>query len=153
MRAPAARLGACAVLLLGVAPNALASRGAGPSVAQRSLDRTLIRDVNAAGGRDSALVVDTNSGQVLFSVNPLVGRLPASVEKLYTTTAALLDFGSDATFQTSVLGTGTLARHGAWHGTLYLRGGGDPTFGSQSFDDLNYGQGIGATVQQLATQI
>jgi serine-type D-Ala-D-Ala carboxypeptidase/endopeptidase (penicillin-binding protein 4) len=153
MRAPAARLGACAVLLLGVVPSALASAGAGPSQAQRSLDRTLTADVNAAGGRDSALVVDTNTGQVLFSLNPLVGRLPASVEKLYTTTTALLEFGPDATFQTSVLGAGRLAPHGVWHGTLYLRGGGDPTFGSQSFDNLNYGKGIGATVQELAAQV
>ncbi len=32
--------------------------------------------------------------------------------------------------RTSVLGVGSLSTKGVWNGTLYLRGGGDPTFGS-----------------------
>ena len=47
-----------------------------------------------------------------------------------------------------MLGIGT--RQGAtFTGTLYLRGGGDPTFGSTAFDTANYG--TGATIQQLAS--
>ena len=37
---------------------------------------------------------------------PGVPRLPASVEKLYTTATALLRFGPNATLTTNVLGVG-----------------------------------------------
>jgi serine-type D-Ala-D-Ala carboxypeptidase/endopeptidase (penicillin-binding protein 4) len=100
-----------------------------------------------AGGAGSAYVVDLNTGQALFASAAGVARLPASVEKLYTTTTALLRLGPAATFTTSVLGRGYRGRLGAWVGTLYLRGGGDPTFGSAGFDQFAYG--AGATVQRL----
>jgi D-alanyl-D-alanine carboxypeptidase/D-alanyl-D-alanine-endopeptidase (penicillin-binding protein 4) len=47
-----------------------------------------------------------------------------------------------------LLGTGSLDRKGVWRGNLYLRGGGDPTFGSRSFASANYGSG--ASVESLA---
>jgi D-alanyl-D-alanine carboxypeptidase/D-alanyl-D-alanine-endopeptidase (penicillin-binding protein 4) len=115
-----------------------------------SLRSTLRRDMNQAGGSNGALVVDRTTGQTLFSVNPGVRRLPASVEKLYTTTTALLEYGPHSRLSTSVLGVGTLTG-GAFDGTLYLRGGGDPTFGSQSFDRAWYR--AGATVQALARNL
>ena len=40
-----------------------------------------------------------------------------------------------------MLGIGTLDSDGRWTGTLYLKGGGDPTFGSASFDHFAYGGG------------
>ena len=60
------------------------------SKAQQALDRALAHDMAQAGGADSALVVDMRTGQILFSAAPNASRLPASVEKLYTTTTALL---------------------------------------------------------------
>ncbi|MGH2892238.1 MAG: D-alanyl-D-alanine carboxypeptidase/D-alanyl-D-alanine-endopeptidase, partial [Solirubrobacteraceae bacterium] len=75
---------------------------------------------------------------------------PASVEKLYTTTTILQRFGHDATLTTSLLGSGTQVG-GTFTGTLYLRGGGDQTFGSASFDGANYG--TGATIQQLVAAL
>jgi D-alanyl-D-alanine carboxypeptidase/D-alanyl-D-alanine-endopeptidase (penicillin-binding protein 4) len=39
-----------------------------------------------------------------------------------------------------------------WEGNLYLRGGGDPTFGSSAFIRSRYG-GVGASVATLATQL
>jgi D-alanyl-D-alanine carboxypeptidase/D-alanyl-D-alanine-endopeptidase (penicillin-binding protein 4) len=50
--------------------------------------------------------------------------------------------------QTQVLGVGRLAR-GVWHGNLYLRGGGDPTFGDGSWNTF-YEGGHGPTAAQLA---
>jgi D-alanyl-D-alanine carboxypeptidase/D-alanyl-D-alanine-endopeptidase (penicillin-binding protein 4) len=97
-----------------------------------------------------AYVLDLTSGQVLYSHNARVGRLPASVEKLYTTSTALQQFGPAATLTTAVLGVGGF--HGStFDGTLYLRGGGDPTFGSAAFDRTSYG--TGATVQQLVSNL
>ena len=104
------------------------------------------------GTQSSAYVVDLTAGTVLYASRAAVRRVPASVEKLYTVTTALDRFGPDARLTTSVLGTGTLS-HGVYTGTLYLRGGGDPTFGSAAFDNANYGPGKGATVQQLAANL
>jgi serine-type D-Ala-D-Ala carboxypeptidase/endopeptidase (penicillin-binding protein 4) len=60
--------------------------------------------------------------------------------------------GPTARLSTTVLGTGGLAAGGVWEGSLYLRGGGDPTFGSNSFIRALYG-GQGASVSALATQL
>ena len=46
-------------------------------------------------------------------------------------------------------GEGELAEDGVWRGDLYLRGGGDPSFGSRSFTRRAYGGGAG-TVEELA---
>jgi serine-type D-Ala-D-Ala carboxypeptidase/endopeptidase (penicillin-binding protein 4) len=121
------------------------------SKALTALQKALNSDINGQGGKNGALVVDETTDQTLWDYNGSVGRLPASVEKLYTTSAALLDFGPDATFQTRVFGTGKLLANGTWDGTLYLRGGGDPTFGSMTFDSAMYG--TGATVQALVANL
>ena len=47
-----------------------------------------------------------------------------------------------------MLGNGELDPEGVFRGSLYLRGGGDPTFGSRRFTAAAYGGG--ATVQDLA---
>jgi D-alanyl-D-alanine carboxypeptidase/D-alanyl-D-alanine-endopeptidase (penicillin-binding protein 4) len=100
-----------------------------------------------------ALVVDLSSGQTLFAFASERPRLPASVQKLYTTTAVLEEFGPTAALTTGVLGVGSLDGRGTWHGTLYLKGGGDPTFGTARFDRISYGPGVGATVQLLAHRL
>jgi D-alanyl-D-alanine carboxypeptidase/D-alanyl-D-alanine-endopeptidase (penicillin-binding protein 4) len=116
--------------------------------ANRALDGSLNLGMRKAGRFSGAYVVDLTANRTLYSKNANTGRLPASVEKLYTTTTALQRFGPGATLTTSLLGRGT--QTGAtFTGTLYLRGGGDPTFGSSSFDAANYG--TGATIQQLVS--
>ena len=74
-------------------------------------------------------------------------RNPASVEKLYTLSTVLARFGLDGTLQTSIYGVGKLGSHGRFRGNLYLRGGGDPTFGDAAFIKQNYG--TGTSVQAL----
>ncbi|MGB9186214.1 MAG: D-alanyl-D-alanine carboxypeptidase/D-alanyl-D-alanine-endopeptidase [Solirubrobacteraceae bacterium] len=118
--------------------------------AARGLTNTLSASMRAAGYSSGALVLDVNTGQTLFSDNSQVARLPASVQKLYTTSTALLKFGPRGTLSTSVLGVGSM-QGDTFTGTLYLRGGGDPTFGSASFDQANYG--TGANVQSLVGRL
>ena len=135
------RLGLAALALLlclGTALSAAATRPAAMIGSTASLDRALSKDLRQAGGASSALVVDATTGQTLFSSSPNTARLPASVEKLFTTSAALFEFGSNGRFQTSVLGVGTMS-HGVFSGKLYLKGGGDPTFGDAQFDARLYG--------------
>ena len=139
--------GAVALLLTAV-PAAAAARVSSPLHALKSALRSGMRQIGPASG---AYVLDMTTGQTLFARNANVGRMPASVEKLYTTSTALLDFGPTATLTTSVLGIGSLDPTGIWQGTLYLKGEGDPTFGSASFDHAWYG--TGATMRQLVANL
>jgi D-alanyl-D-alanine carboxypeptidase/D-alanyl-D-alanine-endopeptidase (penicillin-binding protein 4) len=137
MRVFLATLGATIALLAGTA----AAAGAQTPPAQRALQRTLTQSMAKVGSSAGAYVLDLSTGQVLFSVAPNTGRLPASLEKIYTTSTALLRLGPTQTFATSILGVGSRDPSGVWNGTLYLRGGGDPTFGGVGFDRAWYGTG------------
>src|SRR5450755_4443538 len=144
-------LATCAIgALLACATGVSAAQTHTATTAQRSLSRALTSGIRSAGRSSGASVVDLTTGQTLFSSAAVTGRLPASVEKVYTTSTALLRFGPNATLTTSVLGRG-VSVHGTWVGTFYLRGGGDPTFGSQSFDQINYDGG--ATMQRLVANL
>jgi D-alanyl-D-alanine carboxypeptidase/D-alanyl-D-alanine-endopeptidase (penicillin-binding protein 4) len=124
--------------------------GAATVKANRSLDGGLNLGMRQAGRFSGAYVLDLTANRTLYSKNANTSRLPASVEKLYTTTTVLKRFGPNATLTTSVLGRGSQTG-GTFTGTLYLRGGGDPTFGSSSFDLASYG--TGATIQQLVSTL
>jgi serine-type D-Ala-D-Ala carboxypeptidase/endopeptidase (penicillin-binding protein 4) len=89
---------------------------------------------------------------VLFSERASTMRPPASVEKLYTAAALLERLGPEYRLSTTVYGTGHLAPDGVWEGSLYLHGGGDPTFGSSAFIASHYG-GVGSPVSALAGQL
>jgi len=136
-------------LLLPLVALALAA-GAGSATAA-PLDRLLAHQLARAGGVSGGYVLDATTGRTLAAVRADVPRIPASVNKLYTTSTALLRFGPDGRLSTSVLGTGTLDDAGTWHGDLYLRGGGDPTFGTATFDRRAYG--LGTTVSALAARV
>jgi D-alanyl-D-alanine carboxypeptidase/D-alanyl-D-alanine-endopeptidase (penicillin-binding protein 4) len=124
---------------------------AGPAAAQSTLASQLARELALAGSQSGAEVYDLTTSQVLFSERAGVARPPASVEKLYTATTALSLMGPSATMSTTVLGTGHLGIDGRWEGNLYLRGGGDPTFGSTAFVAGHYGEGT--TVASLASKL
>jgi len=116
------------------------------------LQADLSSQLEQAGPHDGAYAYDLTSGQTLFSERASTLRPPASVEKLYTATTALELMGATARLATSVLGVGHMAPGGVWEGSLYLRGGGDPTFGSSAFIRSNYG-GVGASVSRLVSQL
>jgi D-alanyl-D-alanine carboxypeptidase/D-alanyl-D-alanine-endopeptidase (penicillin-binding protein 4) len=92
-------------------------------------------EMRKAGPSAGALVVDLPTGRELFAARPDAPRAPASVEKLYTTAAALARFGPDTRLRTTVAGLGSPDDRGTWHGDLFLKGGGDPTFGSRAAPD------------------
>jgi D-alanyl-D-alanine carboxypeptidase/D-alanyl-D-alanine-endopeptidase (penicillin-binding protein 4) len=141
----------CGVALLAFAAAPAAS-GTADAAAGRTLQSDIARQLSLAGPADGAYVYDLTSGRVLFSERAGTARPPASVEKLYTATTALRLFGPGARLDTSVLGAGQMAPDGVWEGDLYLRGGGDPTFGSSAFIRGHYG-GVGTSVSALASQL
>jgi D-alanyl-D-alanine carboxypeptidase/D-alanyl-D-alanine-endopeptidase (penicillin-binding protein 4) len=120
--------------------------------AQSTLSTELSHQMAIAGPRSGAYVYDLTTATPLFAERSETARPPASVEKLYTATTALELMGPSATLSTTVLGVGHLGAHGVWDGSLYLHGGGDPTFGSTSFIDSHY-YGQGASLSALAAQL
>jgi D-alanyl-D-alanine carboxypeptidase/D-alanyl-D-alanine-endopeptidase (penicillin-binding protein 4) len=115
------------------------------------LERKMAAAMKPLGSDSGAYVYDLATGQVLYDHDGEVPRSPASVEKLYTLTAALDLFGPSGTLTTTVYGVGTLEPGGVWDGNLYLRGGGDPTFGDVRFIKDWYGEGtsVGALAAKL----
>ncbi len=72
-------------------------------------------------------VVDVDSGEEVWSHQPDVALVPASVTKVLTAAVALRTLGSGFRFQTDVLGGGEISPEGVLQGNLYVLGGGDPT--------------------------
>jgi serine-type D-Ala-D-Ala carboxypeptidase/endopeptidase (penicillin-binding protein 4) len=123
-----------------------------PSPALLALQRTLLAAFRSAGPNSAGVVYDVTSGSLLFSLRGQLKLPPASVEKLYTSVAVLDDLGPSARLQTTVLGAGHLGPGGIWHGNLYLRGGGDPSFGDGTFNQV-WEDGYGPTAQQLTREL
>ena len=117
-----------------------------------ALEAHLTHELDLAGSFSGGYVYDLTAGRPLFSMRADVEHPPASVEKLYTATTALARMGASTRLSTLVLGSGELSPSGEWVGNLYLRGGGDPTFGSRAFIRTHYG-GLGASVQSLAAAL
>ncbi|MDX6642783.1 MAG: hypothetical protein QOD76_745 [Solirubrobacteraceae bacterium] len=145
-RSALARLILCA--LAGAAAAASTAEAATP---EQNVSRALSRAFRSAGSRSGAYVQDISNGRVLFSRRAATGRPPASNEKIFTTGTALLRFGAAGRLRTTVLGGGALAADGVYSGPLYLRGGGDPTFGSAAYNGDSYG--TGANIESLAQQL
>jgi D-alanyl-D-alanine carboxypeptidase/D-alanyl-D-alanine-endopeptidase (penicillin-binding protein 4) len=130
-------------------PTLASDPPAGPGVI--ALRKRLAALMTIAGPHTGALVYDMTTGSALYATRAKVGRPPASVEKLWTTTALSRRLGASARLQTAVLGTGR-ERHGVWHGDLYLHGGGDPTFGDPEFNQV-WNHGVGSTPGVLVDQL
>jgi len=137
--------GVCSLAVLAPSPAAAAGELA-------ALQADLSNQLALAGPQDGAYVYDVTAKQALFSERASTLRPPASVEKLYTATTALERLGPSSRLTTTVSGVGHLAPGGIWEGNLYLRGEGDPTFGSSSFIHATYA-GSGASVSTLASQL
>src|SRR5688500_11994235 len=112
--------------------------------------KRLARHMRAAGPYSGAYVVEVSGDRphAVFRWRQRTPRILASNAKLFTTTAALSRFGVEGKLFTDVLANGEVDAEGVLHGSLYLRGGGDPTFGSRRFTKRSYGGG--AMVQDLA---
>ena len=124
MRAPrrlaAAVLGAL-TLLLALAP-------AGYALDAAAVEGSLARAVARSGAvHTSALAVDLTTGTTLYERGADALRIPASVEKLFTTATALRRYGPRARLATTVVLDGDVDTEGRLDGDLVLVGGGDPT--------------------------
>jgi len=88
-----------------------------------------------AGGHWGLLVVDARTGEVVYEKNADQLFCPASVTKLFTTSAALSELGADYRFKTSVVRKGEIRDGGALRGDLILVAGGDLSLGGRTAKD------------------
>jgi D-alanyl-D-alanine carboxypeptidase/D-alanyl-D-alanine-endopeptidase (penicillin-binding protein 4) len=82
-----------------------------------------------------AIVVDLDTGRVVYAQNVWASLVPASNQKLALTYAALVALGPSFRMRTEVLGVGELDGH-VWRGNLVLKGFGDPTLTRWGLRDL-----------------
>ena len=100
-----------------------------------TLRAALAREMRAAGGYSGAWVHDGGTGRTVFESRAGYRRVPASVQKLLTTAAALDRLGTEARFETAVVAHGEVTE-GTLDGDLYLHGSGDPTFDTKALNRL-----------------
>ena len=109
-----------------------------PSVAADPLaDRVeaVVRAAPYSDGHWGLLVVDAKTGVVVYEKNADQLFCPASVTKLFTTSAALADLGADYRFKTSVVRRGEVREGGTLRGDLILVAGGDLALGGRTAKD------------------
>ena len=87
-----------------------------------------------AGAHWGMLVVDLATGRPIFERNPDQLFCPASVTKLFTTAAALVDLGADYRFRTPVVRRGEV-KDGTLAGDLILVAQGDLSLGGRTGPD------------------
>jgi D-alanyl-D-alanine carboxypeptidase/D-alanyl-D-alanine-endopeptidase (penicillin-binding protein 4) len=138
---------AAATAAAACAPSALAG---GARSSDAGLAARLAGAMRGAGAYSGAYVVDSTQSTPVFRWRERRPRILASNTKLFTTSTALVRYGAAGTLGTEVQGQGTL-EEGTWKGNLYLRGGGDPSFGSSTFVRRNYGGA--SNVEDLAAKL
>lgn len=109
---------------------------------------TLRRWAGKGNSAPGLRVRSLDSGKTICSLNSTSKRSLASNTKLFTTSTSLAKFGTDHHFRTRLYADGKI-RDGVLKGSLYLKGGGDPSLGTSDFLDTYFG-GDGADIEKLA---
>ncbi len=107
---------------------------------------------DGSGSAAGLLVVEAESGDVVCAAAAGTPRPLASNMKLFTTSAALSKLGPEDRIATKLFVDGKVDAAGVLHGSLYLRGGGDPTLGTPAFYD-SYLAGLGTNLYGLTAQV
>jgi D-alanyl-D-alanine carboxypeptidase/D-alanyl-D-alanine-endopeptidase (penicillin-binding protein 4) len=133
----------------------LAALPAAPATAQSERDKlrtVLKREMSRAASTSGAYVADADTGTPLFGWRSGARRTLASNTKIFTNAAALAQHGVGGTLETQVLGVGSVdPATGIFPGDLYLRGAGDPSFGTSAFNRSQYAGG--ASIEALADDL
>ena len=110
------------------------------------------RLVQGGGSASGLMVLNGESGEVVCRKGA-TRRLPlASNMKIFTTATAMGRLGSQARIATKVLSDGEIDEDGVLHGSLYLKGAGDPALGTPSFYGRFLG-GMGTNLFALRRQL
>ena len=109
----------------------------------RGTDARLVEQVDAIlqepalkGGFQGVVVQSLDDGAVWYERNPDLMFMPASNLKLLTSSAVLNALGPDWRFETVLVRTGSIDQDGTLHGSLYLKGSGDPLLSAADLDTM-----------------
>ncbi|MBA8816348.1 D-alanyl-D-alanine carboxypeptidase/D-alanyl-D-alanine-endopeptidase (penicillin-binding protein 4) [Microbacterium halimionae] len=87
-----------------------------------------------AGGGWGIFAIDLDTGETIYELNSTVPFVPGSIQKSFTTAAALDLLGADSIATTPVFATGDVV-NGTVEGDLVLSGRGDFSFGLRDLSD------------------
>jgi D-alanyl-D-alanine carboxypeptidase/D-alanyl-D-alanine-endopeptidase (penicillin-binding protein 4) len=82
------------------------------------------------------LGINIVSGDTVFAYDSKRSLAPASIQKLFSTSAALELKGSNYQFKTELAYSGTIDKQGVLQGDVYIIGYGDPALGSSRFESF-----------------
>lgn len=106
-------------------------RGSGHDDLARKVEAVLATP-GYQNGQWGVLVVDGKTGQTIYERNPDLLFCPASVTKLFSTAAALVELGPSQRFQTPMVRRGEVDLKGTLHGDLILVAQGDLCMGGRT---------------------
>lgn len=81
----------------------------------------------------SFYAVNMETGDEIAKLNENTSLIPASIMKLFTTSTAFQTLGAGHQIKTEILHDGEIDSNGVLHGNIYIKGYGDPTWGSRFF--------------------
>ena len=107
-----------------------------PLFSQKEAFSSFLADSSMKHAQVTFCIIDAGSGNAVFEFNPRKSLIPAPVMKLITTSAAIEILGPGYTFRTSLGYTGRISRFfNMLNGDLVIKGGGDPSLGSDYFTE------------------
>jgi len=107
------------------------------AIAQKDIQQAIdqfVNDPSLAHASVGVAVIDIESGTVLGAHDPDRTLVPASTLKVLATATALKVLGKDFRYQTELQYTGQIV-DGTLNGHIIIKGYGDPTLGSDHFDE------------------
>ena len=122
------------LLILVIAVSIFSSGGCNGNKAQPIPDdiNRIITEPLYSEATWSLEVVDVDSGEVVYQMNPDILAFTGSVRKLFSTALALIELGPDHRFSTPVYRTGDVDGKGVLDGDLILVASGDLTLGGRN---------------------
>lgn len=103
---------------------------------QRALDR-FQADGQCRYASVSLTVLDAQTGQPVFTLNPDMGLATASTLKTITSITAFNLLGKEFQYETQFGYSGAIGADGTLHGNVIIQGAGDPTLGSWRYESMH----------------
>ena len=125
-----------ALALLSAGAGAIDTRGRGADAKLVAQIDAILEDPGLKGGFQGVVVQSVGDGSVWYQRNPELMFMPASNMKILTSTAVLNALGPDWRYETMLVRTGTIDDDGTLHGSLYLKGTGDPLLSAEDLDAM-----------------
>lgn len=96
--------------------------------------RTFESDPQMKYAVSSLSVLNAETGDLIYSINGNIGLASASTLKTITSATAYYILGKDYTWETTLGYSGSISANGSLNGDIIITGGGDPTLGSERYN-------------------